>query len=242
MFTPDQRAVLMEDTSEYPPKTRIVSLADGTSIDVDDAWFGGTPFVAVGGGSVFSPDGSEAVMTSRNGLIVVTLATGATRMLAAYPDRISSGGAVFLDDGRVAWLRYEDKSVGDLGDFALSIHVAGPGADQDVLVLDAQEGLLVVGHDLTDRLCRRGPRRPAGLVSMDGTVLVRNDTTSSEAVFHADIVGISADGTGVVTSSSKGALRFVGLDGTVRNLATTAGPNTTDVIWGPYAAFTPATP
>lgn len=79
------------------------------------------------------------------------------------------------------------------------------------------------------------------LASMDRTVLVRNDT-SSEAAFHADILGISADSTGVVTSTSRGALRFVGLDGTVRDLVTASPWGSAGDLWGPYAAFSPAAP
>ncbi|NVB82548.1 MAG: hypothetical protein HOV81_29480 [Kofleriaceae bacterium] len=236
MFTPDQQHVIMEDTADYPPRTRIVPLDGGASIDVEDAHFGGTGFVTmVGGGSVFSPDGSEVAMSSTTGLVVVNLATGAKRMLAEYPPRVSSGGAVFLDDGRVAWLRYEDTSVGDLGDFKLGIDVAGPGANEDFAIIEPRDewwstiaispsGFVAVPSE-------------ALLVSTDGTVLVPNDT-SSESAFHADIVGISADGTGVITSSSTGEIRFVGLNGRVRHLANAS--RSTGDLWPPSVAFTPA--
>lgn len=236
MFTPDQQHVIMEDAADYPPTSRIVPLDGGASIDVEDAHFGGTAFVTiVGGGSVFSPDGTEVAMSSSTGLVVVNLATGAKRMLAEYPPRVSSGGAVFLDDGRVAWLRYEDTSVDDIGDFTLGIHVAGPGANEDVAVIEPRDewwptiaispgGFVAVPSESL-------------LVSTDGAVLVPNDT-SSESTFHAEIVGISADGAGVITSSSTGELRFVGVNGRVRHLANASGP--AGDLWLPSVAFTPA--
>lgn len=233
-FTPDQRSVVIIDYRMYPSRLEVVALADGATVQIEDAWFGGTPFGApvFRGASPFSPDGSELVLQSTRGLFAVTLATGAKRDLAVFADRVSSGGAVFLDAERVLWVRVEDHSVSDIGRFTLSLHVAGPGANDDLLLEDSQ-------HE--NVAWRSIGVSPAGfialpsenlLVKLDGTVLARNDAALAD-----DILGITPDGAGVIIRSYDGFVRYIGVDGTIRDLATTAigGGDLLD----PYAAYSP---
>lgn len=234
-FTPDQQAVVVADY-RGAPGLHIVRVSDGQSIDVPGVSAGGTPFgpVVFRGASRFSPDGSELVMQSTTGLVAVATATGATRMLAPFADRISSGGAVFLDAGHVLWVRVEDTSIGDMGGFKLTLHVAGPGPADDLVLDDPHGG----GYWPSIAVS------PAGVVALpsdvllvrtDGTVLATNDLADPKAA--SDILGITPDGRGAITVSQGGDVRYVGVDGTSRDLVQ-AAVGTSDLL-PPVAAYSP---
>lgn len=183
---------------------------------------------------MFSPDGSELVMQSATGLVAVATATGTTRMLAPFADRISSGGAAFLDASHVLWVRVEDTSVGDVGAFNLTLHVAGPGAADDVLLDDPHDGAywpsIAVSPDGVVAL-------PSDvlLVRTDGTVLAMNDRTDLKAA--SDILGITPDGRAAITVSQGGDVRYVGMDGSARDLVE-AAPGSSDLP-APVASYSP---
>lgn len=234
-FTPDMRALLISDYVAYPNGIHIVTIADGVSINVDDVWFSGTPLGAptFRGASMFSPDHSEILMQSSTGLVAVAIASGAKRMIAPFPARISSGGAVFLDAEHVLWVRVEDRSVGDLGAFRESLHIAGPTANDDVVLDDPQTNNSPWPSIVVSPAGFIGIPSDVLLVKMDGTVLVRNDSSPDSAA--SDILGLTPDGGGVITTSFDGIVHYVDVDGTVRDLATTGRAG--DLL-GPVAAYT----
>jgi hypothetical protein len=229
---------MVADASTFPSTLHIIALADGTAVDVPDAFLGGTPLAVPTfiGASMFSSDGSEVLLESTMGLVAITLATGATRTIASFGAKQSSGGAVFLDDQHVVWLRVDDYSIGDIGSFSLSLHVAGPASTDD-LVLDspnasnmviptiavsAQQGFIALPSDVL-------------VVRTDGTVLVRNEAEGSD--MHVDdIIGMTPDGKGVVTSSNAGVVRYFGMDGDTSLILTTDARE----LVPPFAAYRPA--
>jgi hypothetical protein len=231
-FTPDQRAVLVQDTSVTPSAIHVISTVDGSAIDVADAAVGGTPFGAprFAGASPFSSDGSEVLLQSTTALVAVTLATSATRTIEAFGPQQSSAGAVFLDDQHVLWVRVDDHSSGDVGSFAESVHVTGPGPTDDVVIDNSHpdnspistitvspEGFIALGG-------------AALLVKPDGTVLVPNDVSAY------DILGVTPDGKGVIVSALDG-VRYVGMNGTTQLIVTPA--TTAGGLMPPFAAYTP---
>jgi len=236
-FTPDQQAVVVADY-RTTPSLHIVRVSDGQNIDVPGVAAGGTPFGApvFRGASMFSPDGSEFVVQSAMGLVAVATATGATRMLAAFPDRISSGGAVFLDAGHVLWVRVQDTSIGDMGGFNLTLHVAGPGPSDDLVLDDPHAGGYwpSIAVSPTDVVALPSD---VLLVRTNGTVLATNDLTDPNAA--TDILGITPDGRAAITVSQGGRVRYVGVDGTSRDLVQAAA-GTSDLL-PPVAAYSPST-
>lgn len=239
-YTPDDRAVLLWDYEAAPATLRIVTIADGASVDVDDVRPASAPDgpKTFYGASPFSPDGSEIVLQSSTALIAVNLATGAKRVLASFADRTASGGAVFLDAAHVLWVRLDDHSVGDIGMVAFSLHVAGPGIEDD-RTLDAPPGnnrfFSAVAISSQGFIAWPGA---ALMVKADGTVLVENDYSSPTTAI-AEILGVTPDGRGVIALTYDGVVRYIDANGTTRDLATVGG-GAGDVI-EPYAAYTPAT-
>lgn len=236
-FTPDQRAVLVTDYAMYPPKVLIVALSNGASIAVDDAWAGASPIgePTFYGAAYFSPDGSEIVLQSTAGLVAVDLATGAKRMLVPFADRVSSGGAVFIDAAHVLWVRLENHTVDDIGRYAVSLHVAGPDPGDDVELDAPGENAFYTSIAVSSAGFIAVPST-ALMMSIDGTVLVSNDRSSIDSAI-VDIIGLTPDELGVVGVTYGGVVRHVGMDGSTRDLANVGGA--ADVI-GPYAAYTPA--
>jgi hypothetical protein len=238
-YTPDDRAVLLWDYETYPAKLRVVSITDGASIDVDDVMPASSPRgpTTFYGASVFSPDGSEIVMQSRTQLVAISLLTGSKRTLAEFADRVSSGGAVFLDATHVLWVRIDDHSVGDIGKYTSSLHVAGPNVEDD-RTLDAPPGenqfFSAVAISPEGFIAWPGT---ALMVKTDGTVLAENDFSSPAAAI-AEILGVTPEGGGVIARTYDDVVRYIGADGTSRDLATVAGG--AGELIGPYAAYTPA--
>ncbi|HEY1816979.1 MAG TPA: hypothetical protein VGG74_31740 [Kofleriaceae bacterium] len=239
-FTPDQRALLVLDHSTYPNALEIVALADGTTTAVSNAFFGGPPVGSIRylGASGYSADGSELLMQSTTSLIAVNVGTGAVRPIAAFSDGQSSAGAVFLDDQQVLWVRVDDMSVGDEGAYQLSVHVAGPGPADD-LVLDPP--------GQTRALLSTIAVSPAGfialpsdiiLMKLDGTVLARNGDDGKGGMLVDDILGLTSDGAGVMTVSWDGDVRNYGQDGTSSQIVTTA--TNTDGLLAPFSAYATA--
>src|SRR5262249_32290171 len=115
--------VLVSDFSGFPAHVHLVSLADGSSIDVADASVPSSPFGPTRflGASPYSTDAAELLFQSTTGLIAVTLATGAVRSIATFDPSVTAGGAAFLDPDHVVWVRVEDHSLGDEGMFGLSV-------------------------------------------------------------------------------------------------------------------------
>jgi hypothetical protein len=238
-YTPDDHAVLLWDYESSPATLHIVAIADGSSVRVDDvmpAESANGP-QAIYGASRFSPDGSEIVLQSSNALVAVNLVTGATRVLAAFADRVSSGGAVFLDATHVLWVRIDNLSVGDIGQYATSLHIAGPNPEDD-RILDAPPG--------TNRFISSVAISSEGFIAWpgevlmmtpDGTVLVENNDSSPAATI-VDVLGATPDGRGVIGLTYDGVVRYIATNGTTRDLATVGGAG--DLI-EPYAAYTPAT-
>jgi hypothetical protein len=235
-FTPDQQAVVVMDYRSAPG-LHIVRVSDGQSIDVPGVSAGGTSFGSpvFRGASMFSPDGGELVMQSTTGLVAVATATGTTRMLAPFPDRISSGGAVFLDASHVLWVRVEDTSVGDMGGRHLTLHVAGPGPADDLVLDDPPEGgywpsIAVSPSGVVALPC------DVLLVRTDGTVLATNYIFDPKAA--SDILGITPDGQAAITVSQGGDVRYVGVGGIARDLVQ-AAVGTSDLL-PPLAAYSPS--
>lgn len=236
-FTPDQHAVLVADTSTSPVSLHIISIADGSSIDVADASMGGTPFGSPGprviGASPFSSDGSEVLMQSTTALIAVSLATGAKRTISTFVPMEASGGAVFLDDQRVLWMRLDDHSTGDAGQIAVTMHVTGPSGD---VVIDgpldnAFTPTIAVLPDDTIAMTS-----DVVLVKTDGTVLVHNAASPGD-VTVGDILGVTPDGKGVMITSYLGVVRYLGLDGEMRDIVTASSGG--NGLLAPFAAYTP---
>ena len=234
-FTPDQRAILVWDF-DSSPGVRIVSVADGSSVVIDEVRFMGTPFGTPRflGASVYSADQTELLLQSWEGIVAVTLATGAKRVVATFGDRVSAGAAGFLDEGRVIWVRVEDHSVSDIGSFALSLHVAGPTPDDDVALVTSD---------------RRNVRwssiavSPAGFVALpsevsfvrlDGTVLERNDSSTGQSPLD-EILALTSDGNGVIAASSEHEVRYLEPDGTSELLVEA---DTGSDLLPPFAAYT----
>ncbi|HEX5059601.1 MAG TPA: hypothetical protein VFV99_09590 [Kofleriaceae bacterium] len=236
-FTPDDRAILISDYEMYPAKLRIVALADGSSIDVDDALDGSSPFgpTLFYGASRFSPDGSEIVLQSTTGLVAIDLGTGTKRVLAPFAPRTSSAGAVFLDAEHVLWVQVENHSVSDIGKYTASLHVAGPTVEDD-RVLDApnDENALYPSVAVSPEGFIAWPGN-AFMMTMAGTVLVENDYSSPSV--YEDILGLTPNGRGVIAITYDGLVRYVDRSGASRDLATVGG---TGDLLAPYAAYTPA--
>ena len=236
-FTPDQSAVLVYDYSSIPKKLRIVSLTNGATVDITGVGppsgpFGATTFY---GASWFSPDGTEMLLQSSAGLVAINLATGAQRVLVAFADRISSGGAVFLDATHVLWVRLEDRSVGDLGSYSGSLHVVGQEQDDREIDAPHVENALYSSIGVSREGFIALPNERS-IVTVDGTLVLRNDP-SAPASANADVLGVTADGLGFIVISNDGVVRYEGTDGTVRDLVT-AGGGVEGVI-NPYAAYAP---
>ena len=225
-------SVLVFDSTTYPTALHVGALADGTSVDVPDAFGMGTPFGGprfLGASQQWSADGSELLLQSTTELDAVSVATGAKRTIAAFADRQSAGGAAFLDDQHVLWVRVDDMSDGDIGMFALSLHLTGPTPTDDV-VLDAPGAIntswptIAVAPDFialpSDVL----------MIDRDGNVLASNPQGEAE-----DILGLVPGG--VLTDSSSGEVRHVSTDGADELVITTASGF--DQLLGPFAAFTP---
>ena len=234
-FTPDGRAVLVAAFAAVPNTLHVVQLASAASVDVVGVSSLGTSFgmPVFQGASAFSPDSSELLMQTSTALVAVTLATGAQRTIAAYPAHVRSGGAVFLDATHVLWVADDDESDGDIGRFYLSLHVAGPGATDDITLDDpraenqgwnsiavATGGVIAVPSDVL-------------LVDPTGATVLANDTRS-DATNVTDFLGVSPRGD-VLGITASGDLRLLGADGANADLFPVAhGPNTAG---GPAAAY-----
>jgi hypothetical protein len=157
-----------------------------------------------------SPDGTEMLMTSYTALVAATLATGEIRTLVTFEPRVSSAGAVFIDADHVLWVRAEDRSVSDLGDVHLSLHLAGP--DGDVAIDDPSPNMtwpaIAVLSDHTIVV-------PSDVlfVAADGTTLLTNEQ------MIANIIGIAADRTSVITLTQGGAAEWLDRSGATVDLA-----------------------
>lgn len=215
--TPDR--VLVLDESAFPSHLKIVSTSDGTSIDVADATTMGTPFGPSRflGASPYSPDGSELLLQSTKGVIAVNVATGATRVVATFSSGESAGGAGFVDADRVAWVAVEDHSQGDIGMFSLSLHLAS-GTDDTVLAHSSQENIAW----------------PTIAVTAAGLVAVPNGSATSTT---QDLLGLTADGRGVITLATTGEVSLVDVEGAITHLANVGAPSNAGLI-GPFAAYT----
>lgn len=234
LLTPDKRRAIISDYADYPAKLIIVSLADGSAITVDSSSFGGAicgpeHFL---GASMFSADSSQVVISSNGNLAILDLATGNQRPIAAFPPRMSNAGAAFLDDGRVLWARYEDKSVGDAGSYELTLRIAGPNANDDLELVN-HGGCWPTIAVLSDAIALPDANLFIGL---DGTPLVDNNPPNGD--FDNEVIGVLPDGRGVVTTTWTRGVRIVGIDGSRRTLAS---GTTTPSDPGPVAAYTPAT-
>jgi hypothetical protein len=240
-YTPDDHAILLWDYDAFPARLHIVTVADGTTIEVEDASpadsrNGPQTFY---GASRFSPDGSEIVLQSTSALVAVNVRNGTKRVLAQFENRVSSGGAVFLDASHVLWVRIDNHSVSDIGRYSSSLHIAGPNLDDD-RTLDAPPGEnhYFPGVAVSSRGFIAWPGT-ALLVEADGTVLVENDY-SSPATAVVEILGVTPDGGGVIALTHDDLVRYIDANGkTSRDLATAAS-GAGDLI-APYAAYTPAT-
>jgi len=225
--TPER--VLVWDIRALPSQFDLVSVADGASIVVADVHPMGTPFGAVRfvGASSTSADGSELLLQSTTGLVAVTLATGATRVISTFESRVTAGGAAFVDADRVLWVAVEDHSVGDEGSFMLSLHLASAGGDV-VLARTQQYNVYwpTIGAMADEIVAVPG----AGLIASDGTELASNPDST-------DILGVTTDGHGAITLSSAGAVSLVGTNGST-HLAS-AGSVAGAQLINPYAAYTP---
>ena len=232
-FTPDQEGLVLFDFGVHPNQLDIVALADGAMVTVDNTSLGYGPIAnpVFRGASPFSPDGTELVAQTSGSLIAITLATGATRQLATLDTRVTSGGAVFVDAEHVLWVRVENHSVSDIGLYTMSVHVAGPGGSDVVLIDGAQ-----------NELWQSIAVSPAGfvavpaaalLVALDGTVLVSNDTLRAD-----DVLGVTPDNQGVIVHSFDGTIRYVDAGGASRDLAQTPTAGGPEVV-EPYAAYSP---
>ncbi len=234
----DQEVALVADSGAFPPRLHIVSISDGSSIIVEDAFLLRTPFGTPTflGASSFAADHSELLLQSTTSLIAVTLATGARRTISMFGDRVSGGGAAFLPDGRVLWVRVDDQSDGDIGRFSLSLRIAGPSADDDRILVGptppysaawptiavSPEGFIAVPADVL-------------LVTLDGGVILRNGSPSDGPLAH-DILALLPDGRGVITTGRQGEIRHIAPDGTDHLLVRTGvAPD----LLGPVAAYAP---
>lgn len=235
-FTPDQSKLIVTDFSTSPTRMHLVSLADATSIDLDGVWFDASPFgpTTILGASDSSPDGTEILARTTTDLVALSFSTGMTRVIAPLPDKITYSGAAFLDADHVLWVRSEDLSMGDIGIFKLSVHVAGPTPTDDVVIdapsdtnvviptiAVAADGLLMLASDVL-------------VARTDGTVLFRN-TNAQGVELASDLLGLAPDGEHAIAISSIGQVRIIGVDGTARDLVVAGGDETSSL--GPFAAY-----
>jgi hypothetical protein len=227
-------AVVLEDANQFPTKTRIV-WRSGPAIDVPDtfgcttAW-GADSFI---GASPISADGSELLVQTSTALVALSIQSGATRTLAAFDDNASCGGAGFLGDGRVAWVRVEDHSQSDVGLHLLSLHLIDNGRDHVI----AEASGYNVDWSTIALLDDVAIVTDASLVvRFDGSVIAANGSTDRTHV--SQILGHVGE-SGVIAESFDHEVWYVGRDGTGERLVSADVPK--DLL-GPAAAYASVTP
>jgi hypothetical protein len=213
LFTPGQQSLIVTDRLDTGWITHVVSLVGAPTIyfaGLTPGGGGGVFAPTLLGASITSPDGTEMLMTSYTALVAATLATGEMHTLVTFEPRVYSAGAVFLDADHVLWVRAEDRSVSDVGDVHLSVHVVGPEGDIAIddpspnftwpAIAVLSDHTIVVPSDVL-------------FVAADGTTLLTNEQ------MIANIIGIAADGTSTVTLTQNGAVEWLDRSGATLDLA-----------------------
>jgi hypothetical protein len=243
-FTPDESAVVVSDDAcandvdtTCAEAVYVIPVAGGAITSLPGLFpprpgVKGAPVsTTIGGASVWSPDGTELILTSGTALLAVNPTTGAQRTIATLGVGQFAAAAGFLDAQRVLWTRFDDEGE----TFTLSLHLAGLGSADTTLIADQSPGSVIA---LTaDLIAVAG-----NAVVIDGQGDVRvtipegsNDTDVNE------LLGAARDHAGVVAvlddeQSSDASIEWVGVDGDTQTVATPASYLT---CLAPCAAYSP---
>lgn len=191
----------------------------------------GAPAWPIPGGSRYSPDGKEFLaIDSAQNLVGISFADGSLRPYANASSGTSFQAATYVDNGQVVANAQNTSFEGDSGFVTEQVVFSNNGTVRTLASNDGSNTCTVlevsVDHGQLGLQCRI-----AALTDLSGSLITSRNAPS--------MIGISGDGNGIVTLDDSGALEFVGANGIVRALATTAVSDGSQTVPAPYAAYAP---
>ena len=230
-FLPDGSGLLVVDV---PPDAQSVlhlarvDLADGRRTDLG----AGTLPDVVPGGSRFSPDGREALAVVNGALVALDLASGATRRFSTLGSTDNSIVAAFLDADRVLSARIGSVFEGDVGGQTASVRISDGTKETVIVASDGSNQCGASAVDVGTRLIAVVCAVPA-IIDFEGRLVASRKASA--------VLGLAADGSGMVSLSPTGSVELVGIDGSVKLLATALTPDfaAPSSLVGPFAAYAP---